>query len=253
MLLKICLIIALITGLAAIGIGFLKVEPRIKTAESDLETTKQSLAAETSAKQQLQTKLTATEGKLTSTKAELDQTKGDLAAKSTALDQANQSIAEKDKTITAKDAEIAKAKSENEKFFALGKSVDEITKAFADLKRTTEERDVYASEKKILSLEINRLKNTIIALKGNMAPIPELPHGLSGKIVAVDPKYEFVILNIGGREGVLQRGEMLVNRDGQLIGKVQITSVEPTYSVANFLKEGRKGEVIEGDGVITTQ
>ncbi len=252
MLLKICLILALITGLGAIGVGFLKVEPRIKQAETDRDKNAADLAAETEAKGQVQKKLTTSEANLKKTTADLAQTKTDLQAKTAEADEAGKKVNDLNGQLTAKQSELEKAKAENTAFFELGKSVDQIKKAFVDLKNTTEERNVYLSEKKILEIEINRLKNKILTLQ-RPSVAPELPKGLTGKIVAVDPKYEFVVLDIGGRQGLLQFGEMIINRDGQMIGKVQITNVEPNYAIANIMKDGRRGEVIEGDSVISKQ
>jgi hypothetical protein len=66
----------------------------------------------------------------------------------------------------------------------------------------------------------------------------------------VDPKFGFVILNIGEDKGVLANGIMMVARGGNLIGKVQIARVEKTQSVANILPAWRRGEVMEGDEVL---
>jgi hypothetical protein len=68
--------------------------------------------------------------------------------------------------------------------------------------------------------------------------------------VAVDPKYEFVVLDIGGNQGVLERGEMLVNRSGRMVAKVRILTVHADRSVANVLPDWKQGEILEGDMVI---
>ena len=81
--------------------------------------------------------------------------------------------------------------------------------------------------------------------------IPDLPPGLKGKVVAVDPKWNFVVLDIGERQGVLENAEMLVNRNGKLVAKVRITSVHPNSSVANILPAWAQADVMEGDQVIT--
>ena len=66
----------------------------------------------------------------------------------------------------------------------------------------------------------------------------------------MDPKYEFVVLNIGGNQGAKERGEMLINRNGRLIGKVRITSVLPDKSIANVIKAWKQDEPFEGDEVL---
>src|SRR5438093_1586764 len=75
----------------------------------------------------------------------------------------------------------------------------------------------------------------------------EWPLDLKGKVVAFDPKYEFVVLDIVLDDGVLARGEMLVNRSGKLVAKVRILTAESHRSVANVLADWKQGEIMEGD------
>jgi hypothetical protein len=82
-----------------------------------------------------------------------------------------------------------------------------------------------------------------------LAPVI-LPAGLKGVVMAVDPKYDFVVLNIGDDQGVKERGEMMVERKGRLLGKVKISSVEKNRSVASIMPEWKKGQIMEGDQVI---
>jgi type II secretory pathway component PulC len=72
---------------------------------------------------------------------------------------------------------------------------------------------------------------------------------LKGRILAVDPKWNFVVLNIGGDQGVLNDGEMLVSRDGKLVAKVIVRSVQKDRSIANIVPGWQLGDVIEGDEV----
>lgn len=80
--------------------------------------------------------------------------------------------------------------------------------------------------------------------------------GLEGKILAVNPSWNFVILNLGDRNGVVNNAEMLINRMTQrgpmMIGKVRITSVEPSTSIADIVVNSvRQGTSVQpGDTVI---
>ena len=58
------------------------------------------------------------------------------------------------------------------------------------------------------------------------------------------------MLNVGEDQGVLQYGELLVNRNGKLVAKVRVSTVEKDRSVANVLPGWQLGEVMEGDQVI---
>jgi len=49
---------------------------------------------------------------------------------------------------------------------------------------------------------------------------------------------------------VLDNGELLVSRDGKLVAKVKITSVQKNQSIGNIEAGSKLGEVLEGDKVI---
>jgi hypothetical protein len=68
--------------------------------------------------------------------------------------------------------------------------------------------------------------------------------------MAVDPKWDFVVLNVGEDQGVLPDGELLVSRDGKLVAKVIVRSVQKDRSIANLVPGWQLGEIIEGDEVI---
>jgi hypothetical protein len=59
-----------------------------------------------------------------------------------------------------------------------------------------------------------------------------------------------VVLDIGEEQGVLENGEMLVNRNGRLVAKVKIKTVERSRSIANVLPGWKLGDVMEGDEVL---
>jgi cell shape-determining protein MreC len=127
---------------------------------------------------------------------------------------------------------------------------DQIRNQLTRLRQVERERDVYVTENKTLTRELERTKNELRRYVGDEIAEVQLPPGTKGNIVAVDPKYNFVILDIGAEKGVLENAKMLVNRDGKLIGKVQITSVQPNRSIANVLPEWKQDEIMEGDQVL---
>jgi hypothetical protein len=57
-------------------------------------------------------------------------------------------------------------------------------------------------------------------------------------------------LDIGEDDGVLENGELLVNRNGRLVAKIRIQSVQKDQSIANLLDGWKLSDVIEGDLVI---
>jgi len=77
-----------------------------------------------------------------------------------------------------------------------------------------------------------------------------MPASLRGQVVAVDPKYSFVVLNIGEKQGIARDGKLLINRNGKLVGKLRVTTVDANSSIANILPDWKVAEVMEGDQVI---
>ena len=76
--------------------------------------------------------------------------------------------------------------------------------------------------------------------------------GLRGTVLAVNQAYNFVVLNLGARQGVESNSEMLVLREGTLIGKIRISSVEPATAIGDIITGSlaRGVQVQPGDTVI---
>lgn len=249
MLIRISLIIAIVASLAAVGIGVVKVKEKIVTTMNERDQNAKERDAERAAKIKVQGELKTTKADLESTKNTLAKTKKNLEETTARAEQLDKDKA--DLTTALADARNARDAAQQQliQWNLIGVPPEQVKKALADLKTITKERDVIASENKTLLRERNRLQAKVDELIGpNQDPI--LPIGLKGKIIAVDPKYDFVVLDIGGNEGVLERGVMLVNRGGKLVAKVRITSVRPERSIANVLPEWRLADVFEGDQVL---
>jgi hypothetical protein len=76
--------------------------------------------------------------------------------------------------------------------------------------------------------------------------------GVRGTVLAVNQAYNFVVLNLGGRHGVEQNAEMLVLRDGALIGKIRVSTVEPSTAIGDIITSSlaRGVQVQPGDIVV---
>jgi hypothetical protein len=76
--------------------------------------------------------------------------------------------------------------------------------------------------------------------------------GVRGTVLAVNQAYNFVVLNLGGRQGVEPNAEMLVLRGGTLIGKIRVSSVEPSTAIGDIITSSleRGVQVQPGDTVI---
>ncbi len=81
---------------------------------------------------------------------------------------------------------------------------------------------------------------------------PKFRGSIRGTVLAVNPAYNFVVLNLGNRNGVEANAEMLVLRQGSVIGKIRISSVEPATAIGDVLGSSlaRGVQVQPGDTVI---
>jgi chromosome segregation ATPase len=73
---------------------------------------------------------------------------------------------------------------------------------------------------------------------------------LNGHVMAVSPDWRFVVLDIGSRHGLVENYPLIVYRGRKLVGKVLVTSVTPSTSIADILPEGKRDDIQEGDSVV---
>jgi hypothetical protein len=140
-------------------------------------------------------------------------------------------------------------KQSNQDFEDLSMELVEIKRIRTKLPKVERELTTAKKEREIVTNDNQRMRTQIVKL----APAekkPLMPHGLRGKIVSVDTKYQYVVLDIGTHHGVLTKGELMISRDGSLLGKVKVTRVEDDYSIANVLQDWKADEPLEGDVVI---
>lgn len=248
---KILAILAILIGIGSFVVGHIEVQKRIDTIIEEREANLAKWQQETSAKRQVQTELANTQQTLSSTQAELAQTQSDLSNTRQQLSQKTSEASDLNQRLSRANREIADLKQEYSDFLALNKKTAEIRKALKDLVDTTKERDGLIAENKQFTLQINKLNNRITSLTKDLT-VPVLGHKVEGQVTAVDPKYQYVIIDLGDEDGLKVNTELMVNRNGELMGKLKVTRVETKYSVANimqsWLAEGKA--MIEGDAVL---
>jgi hypothetical protein len=249
MLIRISLIIALLAGLAAGGLAFVKVKQQAEDIIGQRDDYHKKRDAEEQAKKKALAELKTTKAELDTTKTDLETTKSDLAAANTKASTLEKKAEDLDEKLKKTTAERDSAQQDLAAYQVLGVTPKDIKALQVNLASTTKKLDAYVGENKVILRKNTELLAKIQELIGNPEDVV-LPAGLKGKIVAVDPRYDFVVLNIGANQGVLERGKLLVNRAGKLIGKVQIVSVEPDRCIANVLAAYKAGDVSEGDEVL---
>jgi len=75
---------------------------------------------------------------------------------------------------------------------------------------------------------------------------------IRGTVLVVNHPYNFVVLNLGERQGVEANTEMLILRGGATIGKIRISSVETATAIGDIVRNSlaRGVQVQPGDTVV---
>ena len=252
MLLRISLIIAIIAALAVGVLNFVMVKEKIETVEKHRDD-------EQKAKVAAQTELASTKKELDKTTADLKTTKETLATTTTERDKAQAEVAALTKKASDLTEKLAKSTQERDEarsdlaaYKATGLMPEQILNFDKKAKQLQDALDGANGENLILAQELRKAKAKLVKYEGDSPP-PLLPAELKGKILVTDPKWNFVVVDVGEDQGVVIDGEMLVNRNGRLVAKVQVRSVEKSRCIANILPGWKLGEVMEGDTVISDQ
>jgi hypothetical protein len=248
MLIRISLIVAIVAALLAGALNVLQVRDKIDT----LITERNDFHTE---RDQARTELASTRTELAKTKDDLTQTQQELADTKSQRDKAVADAATQTKRaedladkLTKTSQERDDAQNQLAAYKATGVTADQVAGLVKTLKSNEVALEAVKEENGVLQRTVSRLNNQLAGLIGTNFVVT-LRADLKGKIIAVDPKWDFVVLNIGGDQGVLDDGEMLVSRNGKLVAKVIVRSVQKDRSIANVVPGWQLGEVIEGDEV----
>lgn len=248
MLIRISLIVAILAGLAVGGLNFVKVKEKITTLVQQRD-------SEKSQKEAALTELASTKTELNKTTAELKQTKTMLETTTAERDKAVADVASLTKRADKLTEDLNKTRQERDDsqsqlaaFKAAGMTPEQIVNANKMIKGLQDEVAGIQQENQFLGKELKKARTELAFYKGEK-PI-ELPAALRGKVLVSDPKWNFVVLNVGEDQGILAHGELLINRNGKLVAKVIVSSVQKDRSVANVMPGWQLGEVLEGDQVI---
>ena len=248
-MLRISLIAAIVLGLAVGVVNFVFVKDKINTTLQQRDESRKTAKEEGEAHRKFEKLANDTAAALKRTNdllvATIDE-RDKAVAENAELTKKNAGLTENLQKTTA---ERDSAQNDLAAWKALGIPIEHIKETLASLKNVTEERDAIAEEKRILSKKLETLQSKYDFVTGRIDEVV-LPTGLKGKVLAADPRYDFVVLDIGDKQGVRENGRMLVNRNGKLIAKVQIKSVQADRSIANVMPGWKLDEIMEGDQVL---
>lgn len=256
---KVALIISIIVLLATAYLGF--------QAKEALEKKNQHIVMVTE-------KLHVTEKNLADTKKELAQTKELLAA-------ANKTIEEQKMQIEGLERDIMNLKAEIEgnkmKITDLEMKVADAEMRYAQLQKDltdperrknnpemvaikkeiddlTKERDELKAVQVTLTQQKKGLEENLVAANTKVKhyETPVTQAGLTGRVVNVNPGWNFVVIDKGDRQGVTVNAPLFVMRGGQMVARLKVTSVEPRTAIADIVPGtlARNNSVQPGDSFV---
>jgi cell shape-determining protein MreC len=141
------------------------------------------------------------------------------------------------------------AQAELAAYKATGRSPQEILGMNKEFKKLQDTLEGMQAENKLLGKRLVKVQTELDRFQDPNKPV-YLRADLKGKVLVCDPKWNFVVLNVGEDQGVLEYGQLLVNRDGRLVAKVIVRSVQKDRCIANVMPGWELGPVMEGDLVI---
>lgn len=258
---KIFLGIALAVMLATAALGFLA-KSNADKMQTTLKAAKSSLATAESSQRKAVADLKARTDELTAATAKVEEKDKELATQKGAMDDLNKKIAEATTAMETKTGEVATlTKTLEEMKIAMGGkgAADGAANPAMDiLKAEVARAQTSAAESEALVAALTQQKKNV---EDKMVSLEQYKksrelgitrQGLSGRILAVNSGWNFVVLSIGDKQGAQMNASMLVVRGGTPIGKVRITSVEPSTSIADVIPGSvLKGVTVQpGDNVV---
>jgi len=124
---------------------------------------------------------------------------------------------------------------------------------FTELNDLSEKAKVADSENKLLANAKLKIEEELKKLRTEIEmtrPGSTKSVALSGKIVAVNPTWNFVILDLGKNDSVVEGLTMVIYRGDKMIGKLKTVTVDAQTSVADVLPGTPASAIEVGDQVI---
>ncbi len=236
------LVIAILAGLSSTGVNLLHLRQKIVTLQV-------SLRSQTVARQAADAGWAQTRSELARTAVSLAETKGALNAANVENNNLTAALATEKEGAERLKKQLAQTREEREearveltRFQRGGLTPEQIMTIARDMAKLREELIAEQNKNKVLTAQVAALTPD---LPSDQA-VP-LPAGLRTKVSVTDPKWQFVVLDAGQDQGVLKHGELLISRNGKLVGKVRVSRVEKDRCVANIVTGWEFGDVMEGD------
>jgi len=199
--------------------------------------------------------LAATKKTLSTTSNELAQANTDLQSTKAALEQKTQEadglksqVATRDQQLQTRTTELAAAKDTLQRIQkALQDSGFENVESVEQIKGKIQ---ALTDENKVLNDGLTKMRDENQQLKDKIVDLTTTPVNTRGRVVDVEDRWNFLVLNIGEQQHVRKNTQFLIYRANKPVGSVQVLYVGTNTSVAEILPESRHGTPRVGDTAV---
>ena len=241
-------IIVIILSVLIIAILWGKTKPSITSLKDQLVSAQgartQAEEAQRSAERDKQEAEDLAETRL----AELTDVKDSLKNAMTALGQQRARGDELDTQLSEVTDQLLDARRELQSWIALGVDQQYVYTMKQRIADAHDEIAAITEEKTVLLWQMDQMRYELGRFVGPTQKVV-MRDGLEGNVQAIDSDWGFVIVNVGEKDGARENGELLVSREGKLIGKLLISSVEDNRSIANVIPGWVQSDIQVGDVV----
>jgi uncharacterized coiled-coil DUF342 family protein len=250
MLLRISLILAILAGLGVIGVSQFMLRPQIEEIRTTRDHNKTEWDKTTDRLKKTNVVLRTTLEKLAKTETELGETKTQLATTTSKFESEQKRANGLQDNVNKLNVDLKAAKDELFAYASTGVKPEEIKGLLSNVKSLQIANEGMKEEAKLLVNRIKKLETQIASLTSDKEVDPPVPAEVRGKVLVVDPKWDFLVLDVGSKIGLVDRGVLLVSRQGELVAKIRVTNVQDNRSIANIMPGWKLKDVMEGDVVL---
>ncbi len=251
---RILLILSVILIIAAGAFSFLTT-PKIESYKADLKASKSDLASKKKEFEKFRDDLKLAQDQSTDAKKDVDKA---VAERNTAKAELQTAKAQAKEALDKLTAATADAEALKDKLAASSDTKSGDNPAVVELTAKLKEAETKLGELETVNQTLTtkntetETKLTVLAKADSLRAGRVMAKGLTGQVLAVNRSYNFIVISLGDKQGVVMNGEMLIKRGSSQVAKVKITSVEPTTSIADIVpgSVGRGIAVQAGDEVI---
>ena len=248
---KVLLYASIAVTLATTALGFIN-KNKLSAKQGELVAAEQAVKDKTKAIEKAQQDLKAATVTLQTDTSEKEKVAAQAEALKADVEKNKTQVADLTKQIADKTAEATKLAADLEEAKKKAEASSATVAAPAATPDPEKEEQKTLITKLQGDLEASRSQLEALRKKDTDRTASKMRSGLEGRILAVNQAWNFVILNLGDKNGVVGNAEMLIKRGNQLVGKVRVTSVEPSTSVADIVANSipRGFSIQPGDNVI---